>query len=95
MHDVFSIRIAAVCMASRTIAFLFAALLLLTNISAHASGVVLGSYLDSGNAEKAAIAARSVLQALGKTNEVRVIDAKTNAFQQLSRVVILLSLIHI
>ena len=62
---------------------------MLTNISAHASGVVLGSYLDSGNAEKAAIAARSVLQALGKTNEVRVIDAKTSAFQQLSRVVIL------
>ena len=71
------------------IAFLFAGSLLLTNISAHASGVVLGSYLDSGNAEKAAIAARSVLQTLGKTNEVRVIDAKTSAFQQLSRVVIL------
>ena len=71
------------------IAFLFAGSLLLTNISAHASGVVLGSYLDSGNAERAAVAARSVLQALGKTNEVRVIDGKTSAFQQLSRVVIL------
>ena len=42
------------------IAFLFAGLLLLTNIAAHASGVVLGSYLDLGNAEKAAVAARSV-----------------------------------
>ena len=71
------------------VAFLFAGLLLLTNISVHASGVVLGSYLDSGNAEKAAIAARSVLQDLGKTNEVRVIEGKTSAFQQLSRVVIL------
>ena len=76
-------------MSSRMIAVLFALLLLLTNISVHASGVVLGSYLDSSNAEKAAVAARSVLRDLGKTNEVRVIDGKTSAFQQLSRVVIL------
>ena len=89
MNDVLSIRLAGVCISSRMIAFLFAGSLLLTNISAHASGVVLGSYLDSGNAEKAAVAARSVLQALGKTKEVRVIEGKTSAFQQLSRVVIL------
>jgi hypothetical protein len=89
LNDVLSIRLAGVCISSRMIAFLFAGSLLLTNISAHASGVVLGSYLDSGNAEKAAVAARSVLQALGKTNEVRVIEGKTSAFQQLSRVVIL------
>ena len=76
-------------MSSRIFAVLFAVLILLTNKSVHASGVVLGSYLDLSNAEKAAVAARSVLQDLGKTNEVRVIDGKTSAFQKLSRVVIL------
>ena len=45
------------------------------------------SYLDLGNAEKAAVAARSVLQALGKTNEVRVIGGKTSV--SAARVVIL------
>ena len=89
MNDVLSIRPAGVRMSSRIFAVLFAVLILLTNKTVHASGVVLGSYLDLSNAEKAAVAARSVLQDLGKTNEVRVIDGKTSAFQKLSRVVIL------
>ena len=62
--------------------------LLFSALSA-ASGVVLGSYLNASNAEKAAVAARSVLRDLGKTNEVRVISGKASTSRQLSRVVIL------
>ena len=62
--------------------------LLFSALSA-ASGVVLGSYLNASNAEKAAVAARSVLRDLGKTNQVRVISGKASTSRQLSRVVIL------
>ena len=89
MSDALHVRFLAVLSISRLLTVSIAVTGLLFSALSAASGVVLGSYLNASNAEKAAVAARSVLRDLGRTNEVRVISGKASTSRQLSRVVIL------